>query len=151
MDNHSSAPASHDRVAPQCRIGISPGEAIDRILILELKLARVRDPEKKRLVADAYGRLLEEANPLLHWLFGLPGGAVEQFQQYQRELREIHATLWDVEDFLRACEQAGSWNSPEFVERARSVYRLNDRRAQLKAAIDSLAGMPPGDVKEYAT
>lgn len=144
-------PPHEPGTAPECRVGVSPGEVVDRILILELKLARVRDPEKRRLVADAYARLLAEANELLHWLLRLPADAVRDFQRHRRELRRVHEELWDVEDFLRRCEREGTWGTSEFVEKARSVYRLNDRRAALKAAIDVLAGRAPGEVKEYSS
>ena len=55
------------------------------------------------------------------------------------QLKTVNATLWDVEDELRACEQTNDFGG-RFVELARSVYRLNDERAALKRAVNEGLG-----------
>jgi hypothetical protein len=57
----------------------------------------------------------------------------------RRELDEVNAALWDVEDRLRHLEAASDFGET-FVDAARSVYRLNDRRAALKRAISETCG-----------
>ncbi len=54
-------------------------------------------------------------------------------------LSGVNSQLWQVEDELRLCERRRDFGQ-RFVELARSVYRLNDRRAELKASIDKLCG-----------
>jgi hypothetical protein len=51
------------------------------------------------------------------------------------QLAAVNAELWEIEDTLRRHERSGDFG-PEFVRQARDVYRLNDRRAALKATID---------------
>jgi hypothetical protein len=56
----------------------------------------------------------------------------------QRQLAAVNAELWQLEDAVRSCERRSAFGA-EFVAMARSIYRLNDRRAAIKRAI-SLAG-----------
>ncbi len=57
--------------------------------------------------------------------------------------------MWAVEDGIRALEQAEEFG-PRFIELARSVYRLNDRRAALKRRINELLGSELVEEKSYA-
>ncbi len=61
----------------------------------------------------------------------------------------MNGALWQVEDELRAREAEGRFDA-DFVEAARSVYRLNDRRAALKRRIDVAAGSLLREQKSYA-
>ena len=65
------------------------------------------------------------------------------------ELAALNHRLWVIEDALRDCERRGEFGA-SFVEHARNVYRTNDRRAQLKADIDTALGHVVGDAKVYA-
>ncbi len=55
------------------------------------------------------------------------------------ELARVNEALWEVEDRLRMAEAAGSFGDA-FIADARSVYRLNDRRAALKRALNLRLG-----------
>jgi hypothetical protein len=48
----------------------------------------------------------------------------------------------------RLCERAGDFG-PRFIELARSVYRTNDRRADLKRQVNTMLGSRLGDEKQY--
>ncbi|MHC5537043.1 DUF6165 family protein [Singulisphaera rosea] len=112
-------------------VPVSPGELADKITILELKAARFEDPEKLRNVRielDALKLAYERAIPN-HEIVG----------DVFLEIAQVNARLWDVEESLRACERAGEFG-PRFVELARSVYQLNDRRAELKRHINQRLG-----------
>ena len=76
---------------------------------------------------------------------GLP--RLEGLQQLP-ELAAVNEALWDVEDALRVHEARGEFGA-RFVERARSVYRLNDERARLKRAINDALGSELIEVKSY--
>ena len=65
-------------------------------------------------------------------------------------LRQVNESLWDVEDALRICERDGDFGS-KFVELARSVYKLNDRRAALKRKINDFVGSPIVEEKDYVS
>lgn len=118
----------------------SPGEVIDRLAILALKVARLADPAAR----ERAGTLARELRAA--WdAAGLPApSSVPE----AAELAGVNAELWEVEDALRACEAALRFDE-DFVARARSVYRLNDRRAALKAAIDRRLGSDGTEPKSY--
>jgi len=118
----------------------SPGDVLDRLTILDLKRTRIADPARAA-IATAHARALEEA-----WRAeGLPPPS--QVPEHD-DLATVNAALWDVEDRLRAHEARGDFG-PAFVEGARSVYRLNDERARLKAAVDRRFGAQHPEVKSY--
>ena len=107
------------------------GDVVDRLTILRLKREHARDDDvRARVVAllEALGSAWREA-ALPPW-DELPETA---------PLAAVNAALWAVEDALRDHEARGDFGA-EFVERARSVYRWNDRRAALKAEIDRRLG-----------
>src|SRR5262249_60817061 len=58
-------------------------------------------------------------------------------------VREVSETRGQIEDDLRLCERRQDFG-PRFVELARSVFRTNDRRDELKREIDGLLGPGPG-------
>jgi len=51
------------------------------------------------------------------------------------KLMNVNRELWDVEDDLRALEKLGKFDDA-FIEKARSVYKLNDERSRLKRIIN---------------
>ena len=52
-----------------------------------------------------------------------------------QELRVVNERLWEVENEIRALERAADFG-PRFIELARSVYAVNDRRASIKRKIN---------------
>jgi hypothetical protein len=64
------------------------------------------------------------------------------------ELKQVNATLWDVEDAIRECDARNDFGS-SFIELARTVYRLNDERARLKKAISLASGSRFIEEKSY--
>jgi tetratricopeptide (TPR) repeat protein len=121
-------------------VEISAGELLDKISILEIKSARIREPARLanvlrelEMLRTARQRSLLESEPLA---------------KLATSLREVNEQLWQVEDALRACERQGEFGAP-FIELARSVYRLNDHRAELKRQINDLAGSRLREEKSY--
>ena len=70
-------------------------------------------------------------------------------RHFPAELRAVNEALWRIEDDIRLCERAGDFG-PRFVELARSVYRTNDRRSELKRRINELLGSGLVEEKSYA-
>ncbi len=104
----------------------SVGDVLDRLTILAHK--------RTRALGDAATNVGREQRALaLAWdQAGLPAPeAVPEFTALDLVNRE----LWATEDRLRAAEAAGEFGAA-FVEEARAVYRLNDRRAMLKRAVN---------------
>jgi post-segregation antitoxin (ccd killing protein) len=133
--------AMQDAHTSSVMIEVGAGELIDKITILAIKRERIADPAKLRNVIHEL-EVLEAAQQR-----GLPASA--ELARLQAELREVNEVLWQVEDDIRDCE-AGADFGPRFIELARSVYRLNDRRAALKKAINLHCGSSIVEEKSYA-
>jgi hypothetical protein len=119
---------------------VSIGELIDKIVILEIKAARVTDACK-----------LMEISKELNLLNQIDYGAAESRQEInalKEELRQINDTLWDIEDRIRDCERAQDFG-PRFVELARAVYKTNDRRAAVKRRINEASGSAIKEIKAH--
>jgi hypothetical protein len=121
-------------------VPVAPGELIDKITILRLKSARMSDPGKLanvrhelRLLEDLAGRAIPQAAGI---------GALEA------ELQAINAALWDIEDDIRAADARGDFGEA-FVALAQAVYRTNDRRAEVKRAINLALGSAIVEEKSY--
>jgi tetratricopeptide (TPR) repeat protein len=122
-------------------VEIAAGELIDKIAILTIKAGRIGDPGKLRHVRAELAMLHEARNRVR--------GDWSDLESVEAGLRLVNEELWDVEDELRTCELRGEFGD-RFVELARSVYRLNDRRASLKRAINERVGSRIVEEKSYA-
>jgi tetratricopeptide (TPR) repeat protein len=122
-------------------VPISFGELIDKITILEIKAQRIGDPAKADNVRNEL-ELLTGARSR----FAIGGSAIDGIEA---ELKRVNETLWEIEDRVRTCEREKNFG-PQFVELARSIYRTNDRRAELKRQLNELAGSSITEEKSYA-
>lgn len=126
------------------RVPVSVGELLDKIAILEIKAARIADPDKLANVRRELDALREAAGRLD------AGPRAAEAEALRTELRAVNETLWGVEDALRACERQGDFGEA-FVGLARAVYLNNDRRAGLKRALNRLFGSELMEEKSYHT
>lgn len=116
------------------------GDVVDRVAILLLKERHLVEPERLLNVRVELAALRDA------WRAeGLP--AMGELGAWD-DLCGVNAELWDVEDALRDAEREGSFGEA-FVALARSVYRLNDRRAALKRRINDELGSPITEEKSY--
>jgi hypothetical protein len=124
-------------------IAVSPGELVDRITILELKVARLTSLQGRQGAARELAALRAVYD-------GVASMKREGLDEHWTGLREVNGALWEIEDALRACEQRKDFGAG-FVELARSVYRNNDARAALKAKINDACGSSLREEKSYTT
>lgn len=114
----------------------SPGELLDRLSILSIKIDKLSGERRDRAVAlhAEFHRLADEflARPGIPTLF--------------ERLRDTNIQLWEIEDELRAIDAEVfpvSEMTPllrRYCKLARSVYNVNDYRTQLKREIDQVLG-----------
>ncbi|MBB4197343.1 hypothetical protein CCR94_16845 [Rhodoblastus sphagnicola] len=120
---------------------ISPGELIDKITILEIKLERIQDEGKR-------GNVRRELSVLSATLAAVaPEGA--ELTRLRDELKAINLSLWEIEDAIRDQERAQNFREI-FIDLARAVYRTNDRRAEVKRRINLLLESELIEEKSYA-
>ena len=121
-------------------VPVSPGELIDKITILEIKSERMRDPAQLNNVRTELASLRTVCDR------HVPSSA--EVSELTRQLKSVNESLWQIEDDIRDCESTSDFG-PRFVELARSVYRENDRRAQVKREINVLLGSQLMEEKAY--
>ena len=125
----------------QINVPVSPGELIDKITILEIKMERMDDPLKLANVKTELD-LLEKV-----WSQSDFAGA-DIVKEKKSELKSINEKLWVIEDDLRLKESRSEFDS-EFIELARSVYFTNDHRARVKKEINIGVGSNLVEEKSY--
>ena len=119
---------------------ISPGELLDKISILEIKLDKVKDKKAQEEIKKEYKILKEIQNSSID----LTGKIKDLFQS----VKIINIELWNIEDKLRIHEKNKDF-SKNFVELARGVYLNNDRRAKIKSEINEMLGSNIREIKQY--
>lgn len=119
------------------KIEVSNGELIDKITILEIKLNKITIPNKREHVQKE----LNTIRPLAEEL-------IEKVSEKYDQLKLVNLQLWDIEDRIREFEKDNRFDN-EFVQAARSVYRLNDFRAEIKFRINDLTGSDLVEQKSY--
>jgi hypothetical protein len=130
----------------QVTVPVSVGELLDKITILEIKAERISDREK-RINIDRELALLTERRDALGLDRSL--AAPSDLERLIAELGQVNRRLWEVEDDLRRLESEKQFG-PEFVRLARSVYRENDRRAEIKRELNRLTGSALVEEKSYS-
>jgi len=114
-------------------IPVSVGELLDKISILKIKSQYTDNEYVQKELQD----LIQIAQKFdiynethLHLLF------------------EVNSVLWGVEDQIREKEKLQEFDD-EFIELARSVYKTNDRRAEIKKMINEETNSHYKEIKLY--
>ena len=124
----------------QLQVPVSVGEVLDKITILQIKLAHISNAAKRTNIQNELDALL----PLV------AGDAftTDQMQALMTELKSVNEALWDIEDDIREKEAAKSFDA-EFIRLARAVYVTNDKRAEIKKQINLATGSAIVEEKSY--
>ena len=121
-------------------IPISVGELFDKISILEIKTRKIKDKNNLKVIKFELSELRKIIkNKKLNKSYNKI--------QYQK-LLNINNRLWSIEDNKRKCELTKNFDQ-KFIELARKVYLLNDKRAEIKNNININSGSRIREVKSY--
>ncbi len=123
------------------KVEVSNGELLDKLTILELKLSNITDKQKLINVNKEHSEL----NPLALRLFEEYGNDLKRLYL---ELTAINTELWKIEDDIRECERNKDFGD-QFISLARSVYFTNDKRSDVKKAINLLTDSGFTEEKSY--
>ncbi len=123
------------------KINISPGELLDKISIIELKLLKIKDKAKLNNIMIEFEALNPQVVELLEKF-------KEPLKKKYLHLSEVNETLWDIEDAIRVKEKNKEFDS-KFIELARSVYRQNDKRSIIKKFINEMTDSNLIEEKSY--
>jgi Family of unknown function (DUF6165) len=122
-------------------VPLSPGELLDKITILRIKAARMKEEVPLRNVREELALLTET------WRGS--GSAALSLAEDEQALQAVNEKLWDIEDRIREKEAAQRFDA-EFIELARAVYLANDERAAIKKRINVRLGSRLIEEKSYA-
>ena len=119
---------------------ISPGELLDKISILEIKLEKVKDKDRQKRIKNEYDILKKVQNSSIEMS--------DKIKDLYRSVGNVNIKLWDIEDKIRICEQNKDFGK-NFIELARGVYFNNDKRAKLKNEINEILKSNIREIKQY--
>ena len=119
---------------------ISPGELLDKISILEIKIEKVKDKNSLEEIKKEHKILKEIQTSSVD----ITGKIRDLFQS----VKNVNVKLWNTEDKLRICEKNKDFGK-RFIELARSVYFANDERAELKSKINKILKSNIIEIKQY--
>jgi hypothetical protein len=121
-------------------VPLSPGELLDKITILRIKVARIQEAAK---LANVKVELA-----LLEQTWQDSGAAAYDLALEERALQNVNERLWDIEDRIRDKEARQTFDR-DFIELARAVYVSNDERAAIKKRINQQLGSRLVEEKSY--
>ena len=119
-------------------IPVSWGELADKVSILEIKCARLRAPEAVANAARDLAALAAVLAPV-----------ADAIATERAALVTVNTSLWEIEDAIREKEAAQDFGEA-FIALARSVYRENDERGRIKAAINRVVRSALVEEKQYS-
>ena len=148
-------------------IDLTPGEYVDRLTIAEVKAKKCSLANTKRAATQA-AELFNMSYQLRCNVF-----AAAAIARQVPELMDVHSQLWDVENEIRELDkivhqtydgELRDWDRVvwhkisdsaqasliRYLQLARQVYVLNDKRTELKKQVDEAFGMT-SELKEYST
>lgn len=121
-------------------IPISVGELVDKISILKIKSKNIIDENKLININNEFMELQKKLNEL---------NILKSIQNEIEELDKINSQLWTIEDDIREKEKRNEFDET-FINLARSVYKVNDKRAFFKKQINVKTGSLLIEEKSYS-
>tara|TARA_B100001989_G_scaffold172725_1_gene124705 strand:- start:141 stop:518 length:378 start_codon:yes stop_codon:yes gene_type:complete len=106
------------------KIPVSLGELVDKITILKIKL-KFLSGQRKAHVKKEYDLLNNE----------LRNSSIIIREDLIEDLQMTNQKLWELEDKIRVKELNNDFKE-DFVELARTIYKLNDKRYAIKNKIN---------------
>ncbi len=123
-------------------VEVSIGELLDKISILEIKLEKIKDPEKLKFISNEHSILKNQLETNIK--------SDDKLNKLFQSLKEINTKLWVIEDDKRQCEKDKDFGE-KFIKLSRDVHFLNDDRAKIKLEINNHTGSVIKEIKEYTS
>ena len=123
-------------------VEVSIGELLDKISILEIKLEKIKDPDKLKFITNEHLILKNQLDNNVN--------SDEKLNELFQSLKQINSKLWTIEDNKRQCEKEKDFGE-KFIKLSRNVHFLNDDRAKIKLEINNYTGSVIKEIKEYTS
>ena len=119
---------------------ISPGELLDKVSILEIKLVKIKDENNLIEIKKEYESLKKTLDSNIE--------LTSELKNLIKDVKDVNLKLWEIEDQIRICEKKKDFTK-KFVDLSRSVYLNNDKRAKIKLMINKLLNSNIKEIKQY--
>ena len=121
-------------------IPVSVGELVDKISILKIKSKNIFEDIKLSNIKIELSELQKKFEEL---------NVSNKIQNEIIGLENVNKQLWIIEDDIREKEKRKEFDE-EFIDLARSVYNVNDKRASFKKEINLKTGSLLVEEKSYS-
>tara|TARA_E500000178_G_C16836570_1_gene668568 strand:- start:487 stop:891 length:405 start_codon:yes stop_codon:yes gene_type:complete len=108
------------------KVSVSVGEVFDKITILQIKKDKIKDRNKLININKELNEIETVVEEHKNDLKILP---------LIKTLKNTNLKLWEIEDKIRVKESLKEFDE-DFIQLARSVYIVNDKRAEIKKDIN---------------
>jgi hypothetical protein len=119
-------------------IEISHGELLDKVSILEIKMSKIKNPDKLKSIEYEFSILNKHALNLF-----VKNG--REIKSLYLELVKINSTLWDLENKVRSL----TTSDEEFIKSSTLIFKNNEIRNIIKEIINKVSSSKFRDIKEY--
>ena len=119
---------------------ISPGDLLDKISILEIKIDKIKAKNHLKEINKEYKLLIKVKNQNIR--------SSNKINKLSHQIKKINLNLWNIEDKIRICEKEKDFGE-KFIKLARNVYFNNDKRAKIKLRINKILGSNIKEIKQY--
>tara|TARA_R110000744_G_scaffold367622_1_gene477177 strand:+ start:351 stop:749 length:399 start_codon:yes stop_codon:yes gene_type:complete len=126
-------------------IPVSFGELVDKLTILELKFHYIKDKVKSIHIKHEL-QLLKKLYKKYYDTGDLP--IKTTIHDLKDKLYKINSDIWKLEDNIRNKEKLQEFDD-DFISYARSIYKVNDKRALLKRKLNNLVNSEIIEEKSY--
>jgi hypothetical protein len=114
---------------------VSLGEALDKLTILDIKMDKIQDAQRKQDVQKERDMLLSSLQSY-----------VNSFPYHYRILKEVNLAIWEIQDVFHGKDTTAE----QGAQLCREILLENDRRFRVKAKINALANSALREQKGYA-
>ena len=105
----------------KCLVECSYGEIIDKLSILQIKLEKVKNHEKKSNIQKEFDILYKYKN--------------HKVEKFYKELLHINEILWELEDSIRIKSNKKEFDD-EYINISENIHITNDKRYEIKNKIN---------------
>jgi hypothetical protein len=118
----------------------SIGEAVDKLTILDIKLERISDENRKADVKREHDTLLNHSELTVF---------IQAHADLYNTMKKANAIIWDMMDVLR--DGASRVSGEEYLKTCKDCIEFNDIRFRIKARINQASNSELREQKSYNT
>lgn len=110
---------------------VSIGEALDKLTILDIKIEKIKDPERNKHCKVEYDILYDKLKESVH-----------ENKFYYNKLKEINKTIWEIQEPIRE-------NLNDNAQKCIDILNFNDSRFRIKDILNRKANSIIQEQKGY--